>query len=475
MIINRAYKIRLYPTSQQKTFFNKTFGCCRSVYNTLLYDRNQFVKENIDPVKEKLGYNDLNEQLKKLNKKKDKEKIQEIKNKLKEIKNLINPIYRNFKERSVKELKESFTDKVTNEKYMYKVDSQGLCNAYIDLRTAYNNCFKHGYGFPVYKKKSDKQSYRNGMMHNNINELIQDNYIIIPKTGKVRFRQDYNFKNLGILKVCNITVEKSKKGNYYCSICVEIEQPEYEHTGEIIGIDLGIKDLVIDSNGTKYENPKYINKFERKIKHLNRLFSKKQKDSKNKEKARIKLATAHEKLCNKRKDNLHKITTKLIKENDIICIENLNVKDMTKNHKLAKAIQDASFGTLVSMLKYKAAWHNRQIIEIDRFYPSSKICHCCGHKMSYMGLEVREWTCPQCNTHHDRDINAAINIKNEGLRILDNIGQELPDSKPAEIPPMDDKFATQTLKSSGSKLYNSTKSQENHKLKAENQLSLAVD
>ena len=217
---------------------------------------------------------------------------------------------------------------------------------------------------------------------------------------------------------------------------------------------------MIDSNGNKYLNLKYQVKFEKKIKHLQRLYSKKTKDSKNQEKARLKLAAAHEKLCNKRKDNLHKITTKLIKENDIICIENLAVKNMAKNHKLAKAIQDASFGTLVSMLKYKVAWHNRQIIEIGRYYPSSKICSCCGHKMNYMGLEVREWICPVCNEHHDRDINAAINIMNESLRLLDNIGQELPDSKPAEIPTMDNKFAKQTLKSSGSKSYTNTKKQE---------------
>ena len=474
MIINRAYKIRLYPTKGQQTFFNKTFGCCRSVYNTLLYDRNQFIKENIDPIKEKYGYNGLIKELEKLNKKKDKEKIKEIKAKLKEIKDLINPIYKNFKERSVKELKESFLDEKTGRKYMYLSDSQGLSNAQRDLQVAYNNFFKHGYGFPVYKKKSDKQSYRNGMMHSDINYLIIDNYIIIPKAGKVKFRQDYDFKNLNILKVCNITVEKSKKGNYYCSICCEVNQSEYDHTGEVIGIDLGIKDLVIDSNGIKYENPKYLNKVEKKIKHLQRLYSKKTKDSKNQEKARIKLAAAHEKLSNKRKDNLHKLTTKLIKENDIICIENLNVKGMTKNHRLAKAIQDASFGTLVSMLKYKAAWHNRHIIEVRRYYPSSKICHCCGHKMNYMGLEIRKWTCPQCNTIHDRDINAAINIMNEGLKILDSTGrttetEEFNSSMPVENPTMDER-SSMNLKSSDSM------KQEYHKsLKAENQLSLAVD
>ena len=256
---------------------------------------------------------------------------------------------------------------------------------------------------------------------------------------------------------CNLTIERSKTNKYYCSICVDVDIPEYEHTGDVIGIDLGIKDLVIDSNGNKYKNPKYQVKVEKKIKHLQRLYSKKQKGSKNQEKARHKLATAYEKLSNKRKDNLHKITTKLIKENDIIYIENLNVKGMTKNHKLAKTIQDASFGTLVSMLKYKAAWHNRQIIKIGKFYPSSKICHCCGHKMDYMGLEVRKWTCPVCNVVHDRDINAAINIMNEGLRILDNQGTvrntetegtKVP-SMSAENPTMDERSAM-NLKSSDS-------------------------
>ena len=198
------------------------------------------------------------------------------------------------------------------------------------------------------------------------------------------------------------------KGRHFCN------------TSKVIGIDLGIKDLVIDSNGNKYSNPKYQAKAEKKIKHLQRLYSKKTKGSKNQEKARLKLAIAHEKLCNKRKDNLHKITTKIVRENDVICIENLNVKGMAKNHKLAKAIQDAAFGTLVSMLKYKAVWYGRQIVEVGRFYPSSKLCSCCGHKMDSMPLSVRQWTCPNCGTQHDRDINAAVNIKNEALRVLDN-------------------------------------------------------
>ena len=341
--------------------------------------------------------------------------------------------------------------------WMKNSDSQGLCNTYQDLNAAYNNFFSKRAKFPRFKKKKDKNSYRNGMMQKSVEKLIPNkNHIIIPKAGLVEFREDYDFSKLNIKKIYNITVEKSKTNKYYCSICVDVEQEEYKHTGEVIGIDLGIKDLVIDSNGNKYSNPKFQAKTEKKIKHLNRLYSKKTKGSHNAEKARLKLAIAHEKLCNKRKDNLHKLTTKLIKENDVICIENLNVKGMSKNHKLAKAIQDASFGTLVSMLKYKAQWHNRQIIEIGRFYPSSKLCHYCGHRIQQLGLKVRDWTCPNCRTNHDRDVNAAINILNEGLRILDNQGTvrntetlDSYSSMPVENPTMDDK-SSMTLKSSDS-------------------------
>lgn len=386
------------------TFFNKSFGCCRVIYNEMLYELQNAYKNGIV-----LNKNEL------------------------------------FKKIKIKY------------NWMKNSDSQGLCNTYQDLNSAYNNFFSKRAKFPKFKKKKDKNSYRNGMIQKTIEKLIPNkNHIKIPKVGLVEFRGDYDFKNLGIKKIYNITIERSKTGKYYCSICCGVEIPEYEHTGEVIGIDLGIKDLVIDSNGNKYSNPKYQIKIEKKIKHLNRIYSKKVKGSKNQEKARFKLATAYEKLSNKRKDNLHKITAKLIKENDVICIENLNVKGMTKNHKLAKAIQDASFGTLVSMLKYKAQWHNRQIIEIGRFYPSSKLCHCCNHIMLYMGLEVREWTCPNCRAQHDRDVNAAINIMNEGLRILDNKGTvgntetegtKVP-SMPAENPTMDERLLD--LKSSGS-------------------------
>lgn len=403
MIITRAYKIRLYPNKSQKTFFNKSFGCCRVIYNEMLYELQNAYKNGI------------------------------VLNKCE--------LFKKIKSKYI---------------WMTQSDSQGLCNTYQDLNSAYNNFFSKRTKFPKFKKKKDKNSYRNGMCLKDISKLIPDkNHIKIPKAGLIEFREDYDFQSLRIKKIYNITVERSKTNKYYASICCDVEIQEYKHTGEVIGIDLGIKDLVIDSNGNKYSNPKYQVKAEKKIKHLQRLYSKKTKGSKNQEKARLKLAIAHEKLSNKRKDNLHKITTKLIKENDIICIENLNVKGMTKNHHSAKVIQDASFGTLVSMLKYKAAWHNRQIIEVGRFYPSSKVCSSCCHRMQYMGLEVRKWTCPNCHTTHDRDINAAINIKNEGLRILDNgtvrnaetEGTKVP-SMPVENPTMDERLLD--LKSSDS-------------------------
>ena len=422
MVITRAYKIRLYPNKAQRVFFNKSFGCCRVIYNEMLYELQNAYKNGITLNKNKL----------------------------------------------FKQIKTKYV-------WMSESDSQGLCNTYQDLNTAYRNFFNKKAKFPKFKKKKDKNTYRNAMCLKDVSKLFPDKtHIVIPKAGKIAFRQDYDFSNLNIQKIYNITIERSKTNKYYCSICVGVEQEEYEHTGEVIGIDLGIKDLVIDSNGNKYENHKYLNKVEKKIKHLNRLYSKKTKGSKNKEKARLKLAAAYEKLSNKRKDNLHKLTTKLIKENDIICIENLNVKGMSKNHKLAKSIQDASFGTLVSMLKYKAAWHNRRIIEIGRFFPSSKLCSSCGYILNYMGLEIRKWTCPQCNTIHDRDINAAINIMNEGLKILDSTGrttetEEFNSSMPVENPTMDER-SSMNLKSSDSM------KQEYHKsLKAENQLSLAVD
>ena len=411
MIITKGIEIRLYPTKAQANMINKNIGAARVAYNAMLFRK----KKHYENTKESLN---------------------------------VKPV----------DLYDEFP-------WLKEVDSRAVTSAYMDLNVSYNNWFnslkkktKQVSKAPKFKKKEHKGSYRNTSMPSVPERLFRNGKIFIPMLKLTSFRNDGLDISI-IKKIRNLTVKRTNTGKYFCSICCDCEVSDYGHTGEVIGIDLGIKDLVIDSNGNKYTNPKYQVKAEKKIKYLQRLYSKKKKGSKNQEKIRIKLATAHEKLCNKRKDNLHKISTKLIKENDIICIENLNVKVMKKNHKLAKSIQDASFGTLVSMLKYKAVWYNRQIIEIGRFYPSSKLCSSCGHRMQYMGLEIREWTCPQCNTVHDRDINAAINIKNEGLRILD-IGQELSDVKLLENPTMDERLLD--LKSSSS-------------VKKENHSSLADD
>lgn len=258
MLVTRAYKIRLYPNKSQKTFFNKTFGCCRIVYNEMLWKISKDYKET----KKKYSLEDK---------------------------------YNLFK--------------LIKSKYewMSECDSQGLTQVRRDIDLAFNNFFKNIAKYPKFKKKKDKNSYRNGMCLKNISKLIPNkNHIKIPKAGLVEFREDYDFSQLNIKKIYNLTIERSKTNNYYCSICCDCEIVEHNHTGEIIGIDLGIKDLVIDSNGNKYSNPKYQFQVEKKIKHLQRLYSKKTKGSKNKEKARIRLAIAHEKLGNKRKDNLHK-------------------------------------------------------------------------------------------------------------------------------------------------------------------------
>ena len=368
MIIKKAFNIRLYPNKVQANFFNKSFGCARLMYNECL-------KRKIE------GYKSTGK--------------------------TITP--------DMKAIKLTY-------RFMKNADSQGLSNSVMDLNGAFANFFKTikntshiKFGFPKFKSKHDKQSYRNAMMKQ---DCIKENRILIPKAGLVRFHGKIDVTN--IKHIWNITISKSKRGNYYCSICCDYNLEEFEHTGEVIGIDIGIKDLMILSNGTKIDNPKFLKKSERKLKHSQRVFSKKKKGSKNREKARKRLAIAHEKLSNQRKDYLHKVTTSIVKNYDVICMEDLNVKGMLKNHSLAKAIQDSSFGAIASMLDYKARWHNRTIVKVGRFYPSSKTCSCCGYKKDDLTLGDREWTCPKCHTHHDRDVNAAKNILNEGLNILDN-------------------------------------------------------
>lgn len=400
MIVTKGIELRLDPTKAQAVYFNKCIGAERVAYNAML--------------------------------------------------NTKITMYRDY---GVKNFNLNWSSLKDFYPWMKDVDSRCLNYAKIELERAYTNWFKslkNGgiTGYPNFKKKEHKGSYHNTSMPSTPYRLFKDNKIFIPVIKWVKFR---NYKNLDlskIKKIRNLTIKRTNTGKYFVCVCCDVEISEYEHTGNCVGLDLGVKDLIITSDGEKFENKHLLKNSEKRIKHLQKVFSKKSKGSKNREKARLKLATAYEKLGNKRKDYLHKLTTRLVRENDIICIEDLNVRGMLKNHKLAKSISDCSFSMIRSMLSYKCGWYGRKLILIDRWSPTSKRCSCCGSIMPSMGLNVREWVCPNCSTYHDRDINAAKNILDEGLRLLD-VGCVPPEFKPVENPTMDDRLAID-LKSSGS-------------------------
>lgn len=298
----------------------------------------------------------------------------------------------------------------------------------MDCMTAFNNFFntftgksKAKQSFPKFHKKGQKDSFRIAATKTSkgYDLRIEDyEHIKVPKLGLIKFR-NYNNIDWSNVYIYNITIKKTPTNKYFASLCVEIEEPEYiVPKFDACGFDLGIKDFAIFDSGEIIENPKYYRNTEHKIKKTQRQLSKCKKFSKNYKKVQIKLAKLHEKIRNQRKDFQHKWSRKIVNENQVIVSEDLNVKGMLKNHKLAKSIQDASFGSFCNMIEYKALEQHRQYIKINTFYPSSKICHCCGFKYKGLKLEERFWTCPECGTYLDRDENAAINILNEGLKIL---------------------------------------------------------
>ncbi len=302
--------------------------------------------------------------------------------------------------------------------WLNEVNSQSIQAAIKDLDTAYDRFFRKISKFPKFKSKHNStQSFK------------------VPQSAKIdwgaktlkipKFKTPFKFKGSfkgEFLKLNSVTISKNASGKYFASIQGEFEITPKESTGECIGVDLGIKTLLVDSNGTEIKNERFLKKKLKKLKYLQKQHSRKKKQSKSREKSRIKLAKSYQKVTFQRNNYLHQISSKLINDNQVIVLEDLAVKNMIKNHKLAQAIADVSWGSLVSMLKYKAKWHNRQVIQIDRFYPSSKTCSHCNHLMSSMDLSVREWDCPSCGTHHDRDINAAKNILRQGLNIMSGLG-----------------------------------------------------
>ena len=362
--LNKSFKVRIYPNQEQQILINKTFGHVRYLYNFML----NLKQKLYDFYGISLNYNNMSKILTELKK----HKI-----------------------------------------WLQEPDKNSLQQCLKDLDAAYIKFF-NGSGYPNFKSKRGKNSYRT---LDKINLDKENKKIRIPKVGWIKFRDKTDFN--GLTKIYNITISKTPSGKYFASISAEVDIKAFAKTKKSCGVDLGLKDFCILNDGTKFENPRFFVNNQRRLKLLQQSLSRKVKDSKNYEKARIKLAKFHEYIANCHKNYLHKISIFLVKNYDIVCTETLQIKNMIKNHKLAKAISDVSWYEFCRQLEYKCLWYDKKFIKIDTYFASSQICSNCEYKNSNIkNLDVREWTCPECNTHHDRDINAATNILNQGLTLI---------------------------------------------------------
>lgn len=308
--------------------------------------------------------------------------------------------------------------------WLQEVDKFALQNSLRDLNTAYNNFFRElskgnkKQGFPKFKAKHrSKQKYRTNYTNGNIAVDMDACQIKLPKLGWVKFRKSKKLTQLPD-EIINVTVIKIPSSKYFATVVCKAEVKELPENTNYVGYDLGLKTYAIGSNDDIIENPRYLEHELKRLARLQRRLSRKTKGSKNYEKQRIKIARLHERIANLRKDFLHQQTTRIVRENQVICLEDLQVKNMVKNRRLAKVISDAAWGMFRRMINYKAEWYGRTVVIIDKFYPSSKRCHVCTEINPMLTLNIREWQCPKCGTIHNRDQNASQNIVNEGLRLL---------------------------------------------------------
>ena len=367
-IRQKSYKFRLYPTEEQKVIFAKTFGCSRAIWNMMLADKIQYYKET--------G------------------------------KTLTN---------TPAQYKKEFP-------WLKEVDSLALCNAQLNLQKAYKSFFQSKFGFPKFKSKRHHQSYQTNNQTGTI--AIESGKVKRPKIGWVRLKQ--HRKIAGLIKSATISMTKTEK--YYISILCETDIQFYPKTNSSVGIDLGLLHFAILSTGEKIGNPRFLVSASKKLAKEQKILSrralvakqsgKKLSESMNYQKQRLKVARLHEKISNQRRDFLTKLSTSIIKNHDRICIEDLASRNLMRNHHLARAIGDASWYEFRRMLEYKAEWYGKQIISISRWFPSSQLCSNCKVNSGKKPLLIREWTCENCNYHHDRDLNASVNILHEGLKLL---------------------------------------------------------
>ncbi|MDD7375054.1 MAG: IS200/IS605 family element RNA-guided endonuclease TnpB [Bacilli bacterium] len=369
MITKRAYRYRIYPNKEQRDFFARTFGCVRLFYNTSLDEMNKLYKEK------------------------------------KEYKDITPASY-----------KERFP-------FFKEVDSLALSNAQLNRNKALKSFFRKQNKFPKFKAKRNKQSYSTNNQNGTVYLSEDGKYISLPKIKNIKITMHRKFD--GVIKT--VTVSKECDETYYVSILVEENIEAKPKSKNSVGIDLGIKSYIVDSNAEIIDNPKHLSRSLLRLAIEQRKLSNMKKGGKNRNKQRIKVARLHRRIRNQRNDFLQKLSSKYINENQVIVLEDLNIKQMEQDSRLSRLIVDASWSTLVSMLEYKGNWYGRDIIKVPTYYPSSQLCSCCGYQNKEIkDLSIREWVCPKCGATHSRDHNASINILNKGLDILK--ARTLPDS-----------------------------------------------